>query len=185
MRAFIVVAFWMAVVSALPAQVAPRRPPAVEELLRNIGLRVAIESGRPQGSREIRLRWRFGPVSGAAAGSSGQDLQFVSHLNRSDPPPLQRSSELSPDHLVIAVVDGQGIVRYSQIIVDPRLIRGEFPDAQGNLHKDVFYRSDVEFSIAVPDNVEAAELLILTPGWEGGLRLSSTAALRLPEAARQ
>ena len=153
----------------------------MEDLLRNAGLRVSLDRGRPRGSNELRLRWR----SGAPAAAGTPELQMLSHLNRSEPPPRQRSQEISPDHLVIAVVDRDGVVRASQIIIDPRLVRGEFPDSEGNLHKNEFYRNDVEFSIALPDLTDAVEVRILTPQWEGGLKLIPTATLRITGSAQQ
>lgn len=184
MRLVAILPFSLLAISSMLAQVA-NRPPAMEELLRGAGLNVALERGRPNSSREIHLRWRSGIGPTAALDPASQNLQFVSSIERSDVPPRQRSSELSADQLVIAVIDSAGIVRYSQIIIDPRLIRGEFPDAQGNLHKDVLYRDDVQFSITVPADVDASEVRILSPHWDGGPHLSPTARFRMPEGARR
>ena len=121
----------LALLSGLGAQSAAQHP-SIEDLLRGSGLRVAASPERPKASREIRLRWQTPKGGGAPT------LRYVSHLARAEAPPRQRSPEISPDDVVIAVLDSAGVVRYSQIILDPRLVRGEFPDAQGNLHKDVF-----------------------------------------------
>lgn len=166
--------FSAALCLAWAGTLAAQRPPAIEELLRSSGLRVSIDHARPRASREIRLHWR-----------GAQDLQYVSHTVHDDPPPRQRSAELSPDHLVVAILDAGGVVRHTQILIDPRLVRGEFPDEQGNLHRNVFYRSDVEFTISVPEGVDAFEVRLLSPSWGGNLRLSHAAGLRLPEVVRQ
>jgi hypothetical protein len=177
---------WMSWALALPGQVRPG-PPPMDELLRKAGLRVAIDTARVRKSQEFRLHWRS--ARGSAGTFTGEELRLVERIDRNEPPPRQRSPEISSDHLVIAVLDSQGTVRHWQIIVDPRLVRGEFPDAEGRLHNTTVYRAEADFSISVPDTVDAAEVRILTPAAaseaEGGMKLSSTAALRLSGPARQ
>ena len=176
----------MAAALPLAAQVKSGQPP-LEDLLRKAGLRVAVDNGRARKSYELRLHWRS--AMGAAGTFTGEEMRLVERVDRNDPPPRQRSPEISGDQLVVAVLDSQGTVRNCQIIIDPRLVRGEFPDAAGRLHNTTVYRTEAEFSISVPDSVDAAEVRILVPApapaSEGGLKLSPAVALRLPGAGRQ
>src|SRR5262245_32076178 len=90
-----------------------RATPPVEESFRKIGLRVATQPDRARSSREFRLRLQSAARSTAA--------RLIQSADRSDPPPKQRSPELSADHLVIAILDKQAVVRYWQTVIDPRL----------------------------------------------------------------
>ncbi len=159
-----------------PALFWQARPPAMETLLRKAGFQVSLDSHRTARSREFRIRWL----------STGS-LHLLDSRERNDPPPRQRSSEISPDQLVVIATDQRGAVRYWQIITDPRLLRGEFPDAQSNLKKRIFYQADSDLSVSLPSTIDAAEIRILTPSWDaaGQLKLSPLTALRLTSGARQ
>lgn len=155
----------------------PPRQPALEEAMRKTGLRVEPFMERARASREIRVRLltRQGPQARVSA-------ELMQRTLRNDPPPRQRSAEMSRDRLLVVVLDAQHTVRYWQIAIDPRLIRGEFPDAGGNLHKTEVYRPDAELEISIPDAVPAAEIRILAPGWPAGeLVLTPVASVTLPE----
>ena len=123
--------FALLVVPTLFAQ--SLRPPTFEDILRKTGLRVApttdLASPRPRTSHEFRLRWNAGAV------------RVTQRIERNEPPPRQRSSEIGEGQLVVVVLDRQATVRAWQIVQDPRILRGEFPDANGNLRM----RSSVDF----------------------------------------
>ena len=165
--------------SCLPAQ--PARHPALEEALRKNGLRLRPVDERAGASQEIRVR--LTTAQGAAPRVTAQHLQTV---RRADPPPRQRSAEMTSDHLLVVVLDSRQEVRYWQIVIDPRLVRGEFPDANGNLHGTQFLRPYVELNVSIPDSIDAAEVRILAPTWpDGGLVLTPLAALKLTGGGRQ
>lgn len=167
------------------AGLATQSAPPMERLLQQAGMRVAVAHERARASRELRVRWLS--EKGADGKPTGGRLQFIERIERNDPPPRQRSPEMSSDQLVVTVLDAQDNVRCWQIVTDPRLVRGEFPDASGNLHKTVFYRTDVELNVSVPGGIDAAEVRILGPGWDnqGELKLSTLTALKLAGTARQ
>jgi hypothetical protein len=157
--------------------------PRVDDLLRKTGVRVDLATDRVPASREFRIALL---TAGTSAGSPPSTL-LITQIDRNEPPPRQRSSEINSDHLVVAVLDRLQTVRYSRIITDPRLIRGEFPDASGNLHKTIAYRSNVELSIAVPAGIDASELRIFTPEWDslGELKLTPLASMKLKTGVLQ
>lgn len=152
------------------------RPPAIEELLRQTGMRVNLATQRVRSSHEFRIMLLAGTSAGALPSA-----QLTAQVERNEAPPMQRSAEINSDHLVVAVLDRQKIVRYSRIIIDPRLIRGEFPDANGNLQKTIVYRSNAELSITIPAGIDASELRIFTPEWDrlGELKLTLLASAQL------
>ena len=131
-----------------------RLDPPLEEALRRTGLRISVSPERSRSSREFRVG-----LQSAAGAERTPVARVIQRIERNDPPPRQRSPELSSDHLVIAVLDAQETVRHWQIVIDPRLVRGEFPDAAGNLQKTVIYRSDVEFSVLDDDIFLTARVL--------------------------
>ena len=150
-------------------------------------MRVSVDRARARGSNELRVRLRSVAAAGPAVAASRRvpELQVVSQLSRGEQPPRQRSQEISPDHLVIVLLDDSGTVRDSQIVIDPRLVRGEFPDAEGNLHKTTIYRDDVEFGVTFADLPEAAEIRVFSPQFEDGVKLVPLATVRLARAVRQ
>src|SRR5262245_30374264 len=151
-----------------------RPTPTLDAALRQAGLRVMIDPNRARTSSEFRIRWQ------AQAG------RVVQRIERREPPPKQRSSELSPDQLVVAFLDAAGTVRHTQIVADPRLVRGEFPDANGNLRQTEFHRSDVELTVSAPGGGEPGEVRVFVPNWESGeLRLVPIASIATAEGARQ
>lgn len=154
----------------------PRAALTVDAALRRTGLRVAIDPATARSSVEFRIGWQV----------QAQAARVVQRIDRADPPPRQRSPEVSRDHLVIAFLDAAGTVRYTRIVVDPRLVRGEFPDAAGNLHKTEIRRADVELSVTAPGGTAADEVRIFAPDWDTGeLRLRQVASARVPAAPRQ
>jgi hypothetical protein len=151
-----------------------RSSPTLDAALRQAGLRVVLDTSRSRTSSEIRIRWQ------------SQAARVIQRIDRSDPPPKQRSPELSPDHLVIAFLDDAGTVRHTQVVVDPRLVRGEFPDANGNLRKTELVRDDVEMSVSAPGGLNAAEVRVFTPNWDSGeLRLLPLGSVTMPGGPRQ
>ena len=82
-------------------------------------------------------------------------------------PPRQRNPELSEDQMVIAVFDTEGKEITRIFLIDPRLIRAESEDRNGRLTTQIFYREEVDFTIAVPDRSDLGELKIFQPHWTG------------------
>jgi hypothetical protein len=152
------------------------RRPLLGDLLRNAGLRVAVDSARARASREVQLRW--------TQAATGNGLRVVRLTDRNEPPPRQRSPEISDDQIAIVALDAQGVVRWWRIVTDPRLVRGEFPDAGGNLRRTVFYRADADLEISIPDTMAAAEVRILAPSrdTDGSTRLATLATVALGAA---
>lgn len=153
--------------------------PTVPKILERMGHTVVLDNHPPKGSHHFRISWQSSTMMGV---SSTVQMQFLERIDRKEPPPRQRSTEVSKDHLVVVFLDQQGTVRYWRAIIDPRLARAEFPDADGNLRKYSFYRADVILDVSVPDTLEAAEMHILSPSWEstGALQLSPVFAGKLP-----
>jgi len=177
LKAIVVVLF----AACCAAWAQPPRHPALEEAVRRTGLRVEPFTEPARASREIRLRLQTGqgPQAPVAA-------ELVQRSLRNAAPPRQRSAEISRDHLLILVLDRERTVRYWQIVLDPRLVRGEFPDAAGNLRKTEFYRADAEVEVSVPDAVDAAEIRILAPSWPAGeLLLTPVASVALSGSGLQ
>lgn len=151
-------------------------PQAIEALLRQTGLQVDLATQRVRNSHEFRIMLQAGTSAGAPLSA-----RLTGKVDRNEAPPRQRSAEINSDHLVVVVLDQQNIVRFSRIVTDPRLIRGEFPDANGNLQKSIVYRSNAELSITIPAGIDASELRIFTPEWDslGELKLTLLASTQL------
>jgi hypothetical protein len=136
---------------------------ALEQAVRRMGLTYRAITERVTRSYEIHLRLNSPPAPQARF--SADVIRTVFH---NSPPPRQRSTEMSRDQLLILALDAQHAVRYWQIVMNPCLIRGEFPDAGGNLHKTELYRPNCELSAYLPDGSDASEVRVLVPSWPNG-----------------
>lgn len=188
LRSAIVGLLAMGYSTAMPAQAgggSTGPDPSVPMMLEKMGRRVAVETQRPKGAHHFRISWYS--AKGQPNAPSTEQMQFIERIDRKDPPPRQRSSEISKDHLVVIVLDPQGTVRYWRIIADPRLVRAEVPDDKGNLRNHSFYRTDVTLEVPVPDTIDAAEVHLLSPSWDstGALQLSPVSAVRVPASPQR
>lgn len=157
---------------------ASRTVDGLEGALRKSGLRVSVSQDRPRNSREYRL--------GLQTAQQTVSARLIQRTDRSGQPPKQRSTEVSAGHFVVAFLDADGTIRHWQIVIDPRIIRGEFPDDSGHMRKTVLYRDEAEISVASPDGFDAAEIRIFKPAWESGeLTLAPLASLRMGTGERQ
>ena len=156
--------------------------------MEKMGHPVALTSLRADGIRHYRIGW---PATENKTGiqtgiHETTELSVLDSSIRSrEKLPRQRSTELSRDQLVTIALDQQGIVRFWRIVSDPRLIRGEFPDRDGNLVHRSFYRSDVILDVLVPSTISATQLKILKPHWDstGALQLLPVHTIQLPAVA--
>jgi hypothetical protein len=170
----------MLLLAAFCAFAQPRHP-VLEDAMRKTGLRIQPATSQPKASSEIRLR-----LLTPQTPRPGVTAHLIQRIHRNDPPPRQRSAEMSHDHLLVVVLDGRGTVRFWQIVVDPRLVRGEFPDTSGSLRKTEVYRPDAELNFSIPDGLDAAEVRILAPSWPNGeLTLAPVSSLKLAQTDRQ
>jgi hypothetical protein len=163
---------WCALVAQPPHQ------QALEQAMRRAGL--ALRPFTDQASRSFDVQFRLFSPQTPLARFNGQLIRTAVH---NAPPPRQRSAEISRDHLLVVVLDAQQTVRYWQIVVNPCLIRGEFPDAGGNLRKTEVFRPSADLSISIPDAIDAAEVRILQPAWPAG-KLELTPLLSVPLSLR-
>jgi hypothetical protein len=79
------------------------------------------------------------------------------------PLPRERDPQLSEDRLVVISTDATGRELDWRIVMDPRLVRAELPDAQGRLSGRRFQRAEVHLLVDVPDNPEIVRLRIYEP----------------------
>jgi hypothetical protein len=82
-------------------------------------------------------------------------------------PVRERDPQVGPDDLVIVAVDAQGREVGWQRVKDPRIVRSEQPGPDGLLSGQVFYRSETELVVRVPDNVAVATLRVYDVQWNG------------------
>lgn len=101
--------------------------------------------------------------------------------------PRQRNSELSTQHLVVVGLNAQGQEISRALVLDPRVLRAESADASGRLtSSETIYRSDVTFSVPLPDDAAAVKVRIYKPRWTGEqFVLDSLGESDLPEVAHE
>jgi hypothetical protein len=151
---------------------------AIEALLQAAGLDVprdfVPESLAPGHAQSFVIRWDTGEAQAAAWIAAPLDapipagrFTLAALQPASGPVQRQRLPQLSPEHLVVAVVDGFLRLQSWTMIPDPRLLRAELPDEQGELRGQLFYHSTAELSVTLPAAPSAAELHVYQPRWDG------------------
>lgn len=137
------------------------------------GLKISWNDPARKGSKPEALRAGVlsSPVTSAVAG----EVRGRGSVAR------QRSLELSPEHVLLATVDAESRLRWSSLIPDPRVLRSEWPGADGVLEGVRLYQPSAEFVVHIPEDTEATELRFYhpLPSGEGfTLQLLSTVPLR-------
>lgn len=155
-----------------------RQQPSVAQLMERMGHRVSMDNGRAKGSRELHLRWNS--PAGALTDLAGGSLGVVRQQRRSDPAPRQRSAEVTADQIVVVVFDKQGTVRYSRTMADPRVVIGEFPDAEGKLHRSDVLRTEVPIDLTIPDSIDPGEIHVFKPGLTSAGEMQLTPLVNMP-----
>lgn len=174
--------------------ISPSPEPTVPVIIKKMGYRVAVETQPSKGAHHFRISWRSAKIepgifswSALTSAPPTEQMQVLKRIDHKVSPPRQRSSEVSKDHMVVVVFDQQGTVRHWQTVTDPRLVRGEVPDNDGNLRNHSFYLTDVTLEMSVPDTIDAAEMHVLSPSWDstGALQLEPVFAVMLPVNPQQ
>lgn len=80
---------------------------------------------------------------------------------------LARSFDLSPSQVVIFAVDAQKRVVWWEIKPDPRVVRAETSDANGNLEGSTFRRPAADMLISVPAGRGVEAVHLFAPNWNG------------------
>lgn len=127
-----------------------------------------------QASQEMQIRWDASVDASAQEDvalmkqdSPSRVLTVVERRKWNRPVARQRSSELSANQVLVAAVNGREQLRWWSLIPDPRIIRAEFPDAEGRLSGQVLYQSKGEFIVAFPDDPTITEVRLYHPQWTG------------------
>jgi hypothetical protein len=147
---------WLAFAACSTAQT-PGFPPATQRSFAELRARVA--RGDSGDGQELQIRWFA--VEGAAQPAS--DITVLNRRRGIGPLARERDPQLSDDRLVVISTDATGRELDWRIVMDPRLVRAEVPDAQGRLSGRRFMRAEVNLLVAVPDNPEIVRLRIYAP----------------------
>jgi hypothetical protein len=147
---------WLAFAACSTAQT-PGFPPATQRSFAELRARVA--PGDSSDGQELQLRWFA--IEGAARPAS--DVTVLNHRRGIGPLPQERDPQLSEDRLVVISVDAIGRELDWRIVMDPRIVRAEFPDAQGRLSGRTFHRTEVNLLVDVPNNPDIVRLRIYAP----------------------
>ncbi|MBI3490690.1 MAG: hypothetical protein HY047_02690 [Acidobacteria bacterium] len=147
---------WLALAACSTAQT-PGFPPATQRSFTE--LKTLVARGDASDSQTIQLRWFA--IEGAAQPAS--DVTVLSRRRGTGPLPRERDPQLSADRLVVISVDATGRELDWRIVPDPRLVRAEFPDAQGRLSGRAFQRTEVNLLVDVPNDPDIVRLRIYAP----------------------
>jgi hypothetical protein len=132
----------------------------------------ALVMPRAGGGHQLRVAW-------------GKTMALRSYRLTSDDPPRQRSFELGEDHLLVLGVDARGAIRAWTVVANPRLVRAEFPDADGRLSGRVIERPETEILVDLPADPAIREVRVYQPrAATRGFDLLQAGRLTLPRPRR-
>ena len=149
----------------------------VRGLLAESGVGVGTADTTPAASarshRELRVSWEADKAALPRAASAqyrnapGRVALASAPVRREGGLPKQRSAELSPTQVVVVALDAEGRMRWCGLVTDPRLLRAEVADADGELTGQVLYKESAEFIIQYPDDESIKEIRLYHPDWDG------------------
>jgi len=150
----------------------------VRALLSASGVEVGAEvkhetAARARSHREVRISWEADkaalprPAAAQYLNAPGRVALARAAERRVGGLPKQRSAELSSDLVVVVALDAEGRMRWCGLVEDPRLLRAEWPGADGELTGQVLYKESAEFLVAYPDDDSIKELRLYHPDWDG------------------
>jgi hypothetical protein len=79
----------------------------------------------------------------------------------------QRRPQLSPQHLLLLLSDGEGRELGRSVFLDPRVVLGPRIEGSGQVSCQLLYRDSGVFSVAVPELPGAKRLKLFHPHWTG------------------
>jgi len=131
---------------------------------------ILLSGQTPGASLEVTLRLTTPGLSPGAmvmARPSSHAFSVRGRRLASEPPPAERIPEWSEDRLVVdaCAPDGRRISRIS--VIDPRLLRAEAADENGRMSTQNLYRTEVEFTLALPADPDIRLLRLFQPIWDG------------------
>lgn len=180
--------FVIAIDASIPREPGPQANPPVTQsrepekesairnslalLLTNSGVRVELSLPENSGQtyKALQVRWQSNAVAGPNNLLKQPSLGSFAILaadKKAGALPRERSLDLSPNQLLAIGVDSKGNLRSWKLMLDPRLVRAETPNANGELKGEELYLADVEFWIAVPDDPSLKEVRLYQPHWTG------------------
>jgi hypothetical protein len=140
----------------------PSRPATLQsnsgdsESLLEARIRWDAESGAPGSNRLLRSQ-----------STSTNGFSFIENRQARGPLPRQRMPELSPEQILVVIIDEQEQPKDWILIPDPRILRAESPDPNGELSGQVIYRPSAEFLVPISRDLLPATLKFYQPRWTG------------------
>jgi hypothetical protein len=138
-----------------------------------VGPAVNTVSTSARSHRELKVSWEADkaalPSPGAVQykNAAGRVALASANVRREGGLPKQRSAELSSTQVVVVALDAEGRMRWCGLIIDPRLLRAEWPGPDGELTGQVLYKESAEFVVQYPDDDAVAEVRLYHPDWDG------------------
>jgi hypothetical protein len=147
--------------------------PAVADPLQQLRVHWDVYPGAP--STEV-------PLSAGQAPLPASDVfTLLDATKRTGVMRQQRDPELSADQLVVFTVNAADEEMEWFLIPDPRIIRGEMPDATGQLQGATFHRASADFIVTFPEDPTVRTLRFYQPRWTAtGWQLDRIGTLVLP-----
>ena len=121
--------------------------------------------------QEVRVGWDAYIAPAPQVGPSiARPADIFTLLARRSLPgslPRQRNPRVSADQIAILAVNAEGTEIDGQLIPDPRILRVEQPDLNGELRGEVLHHVNTELLITIPDDPIIVELRLYKPRWTG------------------
>jgi hypothetical protein len=113
-------------------------------------------------ARKITVRWKA-----TDAELKGGNLTFLTTIESREGLRRQRSFELSPTLILVAAINEKKQLLWWSLQPDPRILRAENADSEGNLSGKTLYHEDADFIVTVPSDSNIKYLRFYQPLWDG------------------
>ncbi|MFL6335174.1 MAG: hypothetical protein ACJ754_17825 [Pyrinomonadaceae bacterium] len=123
--------------------------------------------------RELKVSWEAdkaalpSPAAVQSKNAAGRVALAQASAKREGALPKQRSAELSTTQVVVVALDAEGRMRWCGLVADPRLLRAEVSNPDGELSGQVLYRESAEFIVQYPDDDAVTQVRLYHPDWDG------------------
>jgi hypothetical protein len=120
------------------------------------------------GTRELRIQWTTAPPqAGSPSAPPANAFTLLDQRRLDGELRRERKPEISPNHLVVVVLDATARELDWRLVANPRVLRAEGPGPGGQLTGRVLEQGSAELLLTIPDVSGADRIQIYRPIWTG------------------
>ena len=151
----------------------------LKALLEPVGITVnqssLIDVTKVKMTDDLTIEWEAYPDSGESLISAEQakdrppakNIRLVRREKRHNSLQQHYGFDITTDDLFIVGTDTKSRLKWWKVIVDPRIVRAEWPGSEGQLTGQLYYRPRATIFLSPPNSEGISEIRIFLPKWTG------------------